>query len=309
MTIPSIQVTKASGELDSYDRLKLIRSLTRSGASEATAEMVAGEVELDLVHGISTRKIYQKAFRLLRDKSVYVASQYKIKQAVMQLGPSGYPFEKFVGELLKTRGFKVKIGQLIEGVCVRHEIDVLGFDGKKLIIAECKFRNQPGSKTDVKVSLYFHSRYNDVRKAIESSNGSFVRKMGLHTGLTSQKYFNGEAADDRDARDPETHGYEGWIVTNTKFTEDAIAYAACSGLHLLGWDYPSDASLLRLIKESKLLPITILNSISGNDVKRLFEEGITVCSDLNNNIEIINKIGIDKSKKRRLLMELEAVLS
>lgn len=308
MTTPSIQITKASGELDSYDRLKLIRSLTRSGASEATAEMVAQEVELNLVHGISTRKIYQKAFRLLRDKSIYVASQYKIKQAVMQLGPSGYPFEKFVGELLKTRGFNVKTGQLIDGVCVRHEIDVLGFDGKKLIIAECKFKNQPGSKTDVKVSLYFHSRYNDVRAAIESSNGSFVRKMGLHTGVASQRYGDGQITNE-DVRGPETQTYEGWIVTNTKFTEDAISYAACTGLHLLGWDYPSDASLLQLIKDSKLLPITILNSISGSDMKRLFEEGITVCSDLKNNIEIINKIGIDNSKKRRLLTELEAVLS
>jgi len=302
LNIADIKVTKASGELDSYDRLKLLRSLTRAGASESTAELVAMEVESGLLPGISTRKIYQRAFNLLRTKSVYVASQYKIKQAVMQLGPSGYPFEKYVGELMKTRGYNVKVGQIVDGLCVRHEIDILGFDGTNFIIGECKFRNQPGSKTDVKVALYVHSRFNDVKSAIEKSNGSFVNVMGL--GKSSLAANSGHTT----SLPSDKVQYSGWIITNTKFTEDAIIYSKCAGLNLLGWDYPQNQSLLQLIKESDLLPVTILQSISKTDIKHILNEGIVVCRDLLENIDILQKLSIETSKKRRLISELQEIL-
>lgn len=125
--IPKIQITKASGELDFYDRDKLIQSMVRSGSSTESAEKVASEIEKDLVDGLSTRKIYQKAFKLIRQKSVHVASQYNLKQAIMHLGPSGYPFEKFVGELFKAEGYDVKVGQILRGKCVNHEVDIIAY--------------------------------------------------------------------------------------------------------------------------------------------------------------------------------------
>ena len=48
----------------------------------------------------------------------------KLKQAIMELGPSGFPFEQFVAELLKCRGYQIKVGVIVEGHCVNHEIDV-----------------------------------------------------------------------------------------------------------------------------------------------------------------------------------------
>jgi hypothetical protein len=299
-----IKVTKASGELDSYDRMKLLRSLTRAGASESTAESVAEEIESQLSHGISTRKIYQRAFKLLRTKSVYAASQYKIKQAVMQLGPSGYPFEKFVGEVMQTQGYNVKVGQIVNGHCVKHEIDVLGFDGHNIMIAECKFRNQPGSKTDVKVALYVNSRFNDLKQAIENSNGSFVRDMGLYK---PNQFKVSQSNSDQNAI--ESYNYSGWIITNTKFTEDAITYGNCAGLTLLGWDYPAENSLLQMIKQSAILPITVLQSISKANIRHLLDEGIVICRDLQENIAILQKLGIDTSKKRRLISELQTILN
>lgn len=299
-----IKVTKASGEIDSYDRMKLLRSLTRAGASESTAESVAQEIESNLQHGISTRKIYQRAFKLLRTKSVYAASQYKIKQAVMQLGPSGYPFEKFVGEVIQTLGYNVKIGQIVNGHCVKHEIDVLGFDGHNIMIAECKFRNQPGSKTDVKVALYVHSRFNDVKQAIENSNGAFVREMGLFKPPQNTK-----SPSTSDQTPTGVYKFGGWIITNTKFTEDAITYGNCVGLNLLGWDYPAENSLLQMIKQSAILPITLLQSISKTDIRHLLDEGVVICRDLLENIDILQKLGIDSSKKRRLISELQIILN
>lgn len=279
-----IHITKASGEKDVFDRNKLLRSLTRSGASEETALKVAEKVEGDLQEGMSTRKIYRNAFRLLRKKSIFVASQYKLKQAVMQLGPSGYPFERFIGKIFTNLGYETQVSQLLNGVCVKHEVDLVARKNRELILGECKFRNQQGSKTDVKVALYFHSRFNDVVGAINA---------GKHTHL-------------RDGDGP--IDFQGWIVTNAKFTQDAITYAKCTGLNLMGWDYPSDGNLFARIRETGILPVTLLTTLSRTDLDRVLAENIVLCRDLMANIDVLDKLGVDKVRKRRVLVELAEII-
>ena len=41
------------------------------------------------------------AFNLLKANSKFVAAKYQLKRAIMELGPSGYPFESFISEVLK----------------------------------------------------------------------------------------------------------------------------------------------------------------------------------------------------------------
>ena len=43
----------------------------------------------------------------------------------MDLGPTGYPFEDYVAEILKTEGYQTQVRQVLEGNCVSHEIDVI----------------------------------------------------------------------------------------------------------------------------------------------------------------------------------------
>jgi hypothetical protein len=43
----------------------------------------------------------------------------------MDMGPSGHPFEHFVGELLRAQGYVIQISQIVQGACVAHEIDVV----------------------------------------------------------------------------------------------------------------------------------------------------------------------------------------
>jgi hypothetical protein len=279
-----IHITKASGEKDIFDRNKLMHSLLRSGASEETALKVAENVEGELQEGMSTRKIYRNAFRMLRKKSIFVASQYKLKQAVMQLGPSGYPFERFVGKIFANLGYETQVSQILNGVCVKHEVDLVARKNGEIILGECKFRNQQGSKTDVKVALYFHSRFNDVVGAIN----------------------NGKHAHLRDGNG--TPNYQGWIVTNAKFTDDAITYAKCTGLNLMGWDYPSDGNLFARIRETGILPVTLLTSLSRTDLDRVLGENIVLCRDLRANIDILDKLGIDVVRKRRVLSELAEII-
>ena len=91
----SIKVKKYSGESVDFERTKLIESLMKSGADSALANQIADEVEKRLFEGISTKKIYQIAYNRLKKRQRTSATRYKIKKAIMELGPSGFPFEQF----------------------------------------------------------------------------------------------------------------------------------------------------------------------------------------------------------------------
>jgi hypothetical protein len=295
-----LYITKASGERSLYDRQKLIRSMVRSGASVQTAEHVAADIERDIEQGMSTRKIYQRAFKLLRQNSVKIATQYNLKHAMMLLGPSGYPFELFVGELFRAEGYEVKVGQMLRGKCVQHEVDVVAFRENYLVMCECKFRNQPGSKTDVKVALYVHSRFNDLRNEIEPHAEDFLKSMefGPFGGNGNVSGYN----PDRPI------SMQGCIVTNAKFTEDAVQYGNCSNMFLIGWDHEGPDSLLGMIRRTKRVPVTVLKSITHNEITRIIGKGIVICRDLYQKIEVVDHLGIDEAKKRRLVVELEHIL-
>ncbi|MCG7859256.1 ATP cone domain-containing protein, partial [Flavihumibacter sediminis] len=109
----NINVTKASGIRVPFNKNKLKQSLLRSGASSQQAEDIANEIVNRLVDNISTKEIYRKAFRLLKDRSRPMAARYKLKRALMELGPSGFPFEQFVAELLTYKGYKTEVGVTI----------------------------------------------------------------------------------------------------------------------------------------------------------------------------------------------------
>jgi hypothetical protein len=295
-----LYITKASGERSLYDRQKLIRSMVRSGASVQTAEDVATDIERDIEQGMSTRKIYSRAFKLLRQSSVKVATQYNLKHAIMLLGPSGYPFEMFVGELFRAEGYEVKVGQMIKGKCVQHEVDVVAFRENTLVLCECKFRNQPGSKTDVKVALYVHSRFNDLRSEIEPDGQNFLKTMGFGP-FGSNGHASGYHPD-------RPISMQGCIVTNAKFTEDAVQYGTCSDMCMIGWDHEGPESLLGLIRRTKRVPVTVLKSISHNEISRIIARGIVICRDLHQKIDVVDSLGIEEAKKRRLVTELEYIL-
>ena len=141
---------------------KLKYSLHGSGADDATNNQIVATIISGASDGISTSKIYKKAFRLLKQNSNQLAAKYKFKPAIMELGPTGYLFEIFIGEIFKQLNYKVKTGQLIKGECVQHEVAVLAELGNILLLAECKFHNKPGIKCDVKIPQYVHSRFRDI---------------------------------------------------------------------------------------------------------------------------------------------------
>ncbi len=269
-----LNITKVSGDVENFSRIKLMHSLQRSGADELVVDSIVKEVEALLYDGISSKKIYDMAFRLLRKKQAGTAARYKLKKAMMELGPTGYPFEYFVGEVFRLKGFNVEVGQVLQGHCVTHEVDVIATKGKEQHFIECKYYQRTGKNANVQVPLYIRSRVDDI-----------IKKRNTM---------------------PEFAGYSfhGGVVTNTRFTDDAISFGECTGLHLLSWDYPKGNGLKEFIDREHIFPITALTKLSGSDKQKLMEEGIVICSQLLENPEKLSIIGTDRNKHQKVLNEI-----
>ncbi|HET8803316.1 MAG TPA: ATP cone domain-containing protein, partial [Aequorivita sp.] len=110
--ISNIEVVKHSGQKAKFSIEKLKNSLQKSGAEESLVNEISSQVRDELYQGISTKEIYNRAFALLKKKKNAYASKYKLKKAIYELGPTGFPFEKFIGALLFYSGYEVKTGQI-----------------------------------------------------------------------------------------------------------------------------------------------------------------------------------------------------
>ncbi len=267
-------ILKASGEKQPFSPEKLEESLKRAGASNESVKKIRQEVSNWLYEGVSTRKIYRHAFNLLQKQKRSTAARYKLKQAIMELGPTGYPFEHFVGQLIRHFGFEVSIGQIVHGQCVRHEVDVVATGNNKQIFVECKFYNSQGKCANVQVPLYIRARIDDI-----------IKKRQMFPE------FNGLS-------------FQGWIVTNTRFTSDAIDYGKCAGLHLIGWDYPQGHGLKDMIEKENFFPITALTSINKLQKQIFMEAGIVLCKQINQDPGVLDRLELNSLKRKQLIEEV-----
>lgn len=273
----NINITKASGLKVPFNKGKLKQSLMRSGANSEQADEVVNEVMEMLEEGMSTRKIYKAAFRLLRNVSRPMAARYKLKQAIMELGPSGFPFEQFVGELLKHRGYKTQVGVIVKGHCVNHEIDVIAEKDEHHFMIECKFHNRQGYVCDVKIPLYIQSRFLDVEKQWKQLDGH------------AEKF------------------HQGWVVTNTRFSEDAAQYGRCMNMNLVGWDYPRNNGLKDWIDSSGLHPVTCLTTLTHREKQELLDKKIVLCKTLHHNHALLQSIGVKPPRLQKVIDECAAL--
>lgn len=275
----NILVRKASGVEEPFEKFKLERSLRNAGADNDLVNEIVGNIENWISNGLTTKKIYSRAFSLLRRKETGVAIRYKLKQAIMELGPSGYPFEHFIGHLFEKQGYEVKVGQILEGHCVTHEMDVIATENKNQHLVECKYSSDQGKQISVQVSLYVRSRVNDIIKKRKES--------------------------------PEYAGFSfsGWVVTNTRFSSDALQYGNCSELHLLGWDYPYGNGLKDIIERLKIYPITILGQLTKNEKQKLLNQGFVTCLQILNNPEIFDSLQLSITKYNALEKEVNDICS
>jgi hypothetical protein len=266
-------VTKASGESATFSESKLKNSMKRAGASKDQINEIIAKVSQCLYQDIPTKKIYGIAFSLLRKSARHVAAKYHLKKAIMELGPSGFPFEKYVGEILRYQGYEVRIGETVKGKCVSHEIDVIAEKDQKYFMIECKYHNLPGTVCNVKIPLYIQARFKDVES-------SWLELPGH-----------------------EAKFHQGWVVTNTSFTHDAIQYGNCAGLKLLGWNYPGENNLRSQIDKLELYPITCLTSLTQVEKQHLLDKKIVLCREVYKNSNLLLEAGVKPAKVNTVLEE------
>lgn len=271
----SVNIIKYSGDVVPFNVDKLKDSLRRTQVSEEIIQQIIAQIESTIYEGITTKKIYQMAFKMLKDKSRVSASKYKLKKALMELGPSGFPFEKLVGKLLAHEGFETKVGVIVQGNCVQHEVDVIAQKDNSHYMIECKYHSDQGRFCNVKIPLYIHSRFLDLEK--------------------KWKYQKGH----------EAKFHKGGVYTNTRFTTDAIQYGKCVGLLMTSWDYPLGNGLKNRIDQSGLHPLTALTTITKQEKTMLLETGIVLCKELHETPGLLNKIGIEKSRHKKILEDSE----
>lgn len=269
----TINIIKSSGKKVKFSLKKLRASLRKSGADETTVTEIIDQVKAELYDGISTKEIYNRAFALLKKKGSYLASKYKLKKAIYELGPTGYPFERFISAILKYSGYETQVGEIMQGKCVRHEIDVVAEKNGKTTLVECKFHSEQGRNCNVKVPLYIASRFKDVQ---------------LHWDSKSHK----------------TSLEPGWVVTNTRFTKDAIQYGKCIGLYLLSWDYPEDNGLRNRIDRLGLYPITVSTLLTNREKQFLLSRNVVLCKDLIDDLFFLDHLGISETRKLKIQNEI-----
>ncbi|HBY66514.1 MAG TPA: ATPase [Flavobacteriaceae bacterium] len=267
----TIELIKSSGKRVRFSIEKLKASLKHSGADTATIDKITNTVRDELYQGISTKEIYNRAFAMLKNEKLEYASKYKLKKAIYELGPTGFPFEKFIAALYQYSGYQVTVGEILKGKCVNHEVDVIAHKKNHHILAECKFHNEEGRNCDVKIPLYIHSRFQDI------------------FDLKNEK---------------KAVSREGWVVTNTRFTEDAEQYGRCAGLKLLSWNVPTGDGLKERIDRLGLYPITVSTLLSKREKQFLLSRDVVLCRQLLSDKFYLDHLGVSENRKKRIFSEI-----
>ena len=271
------KIVKSDGLVELFSPEKLTWSLMRAGAGEHTAREISETVERTMVSGVSTEEIYRKAFALLRKEARPLAARYSLRRAMLEIGPTGFPFEDFVSHLMRKEGWQVETRKIIMGKCVPHEVDVYATRGAETLAAELKYHNDPGYKTDVKIALYVKARFEDIWQCEPNQKICPVDR--------------------------------GCLITNTKFTSQAVAYAKCAGLELVGWTYPVGDSLFERMARARVYPVSALTTLKVSEKRLLLARGVIACDMLRGRRDALTALGMTSERIGSVLAEADALLA
>jgi hypothetical protein len=209
----------------------------------------------------------------MRNKKMFHSGgRYNLRRAILDLGPTGFPFERFVAKLMDAQGFKTLIDQTVTGRCIQHEIDIIATKGAAQLFVECKFHNESGERCGIKTTLYVKARYDDITGHIKNS-----------------KYD------------------QCYLITNAKFSSDSIDYSKCVGINLLGWAYPHDGGLEKIIDNLGLHPITCISAIPKSIVRELVQREIIFCHELARSGLQLHQLGLNEKAVSEILQECSAM--
>lgn len=265
-----IHVIKANGQKEVFSEEKVRYSTQRAGIPAELQDQVVAHIRSKLYEGIPTSEVYYHITEFLTNSNKkYEKARYSLKQAIMDLGPTGYPFEDFVADIFKAMGYTTQTRVTLAGKCITHEIDVLAEKEEKKTLIEAKFHNSSGTRSEIHVPMYMKSRFEDVK--VKNTIDNVM------------------------------------IVTNTKATLDALAYSECMGIKIISWALPEAESLRDLIEKYNLHPITALTSLSQNQKQDLLNKHIVLCRDISANSAVLNDLHIPQERIDKILDEVAFV--
>ena len=266
-----VYVTKANGTRQLFDREKVVRTCLRVGASRRIADEVAGRVEDRLYDGISTSKILQLTFRLLRNYKPAIRHILDLRRG-LSLMDSKPEFESFVQVLLARNGFEVAPNRIITGRCAEHEVDAIAKKDGVTFFVEAKHHVSYHTPTGLDESRIARAILEDVTEGFELGRSSLRIDRAM-------------------------------IVTNTRYSEHAVRYGECRNILQIGWRSPANLSLQNLIEEKNLYPLSCLRGLKNENRIKLVNSGIVLIEQLfeENTSTLARRTGIQKETLKQII--------
>jgi len=264
-----MKIKKYSGEFQRFSPRKIYYSILDVGGSKKLANDAVKEVKRLSHEGISTERILKILLNFLK-REPGISQKYNLKRAIMALGPTGFPFEKYFAKILEYYGYKTTVDNKLKGKNIIQEVDIVAIKDKKFMV-EAKYHNEVGTITRLHPAMYTYARFLDLKK------------------------YNFD---------------QPWLVTNTRCSGDVIKYAKGVNLKITSWNYPKNQSLKKMISNKNLYPITILESLSRTLKWRFFNEKIITLKDFEkySSEDLKKRFNIKDSAISELLKEVEEVL-
>ena len=272
------KVTKMNGQVVEYDERKVRDSLTRIGLHEDVIKSVLTNVKKKLTPKIRTSELFKIVDETLKEKAPWAAARYNLRAAITKLGPAGFHFEKYVASILAAYGYKTETPDTYQGACIKHEIDVTAEKDGRRVFIEAKFRHDFSSAINIKDTMATWTRFLDL------VDGS---KLDLCP-----------------------HFDEVWIVTNARFTDQSMKFGHCKNMKLVGWNHPEERTFAQMVDLDALYPITIIPSLSENELESFAESNIMLCRDLSklDTEQLKNVSGLNEQRSSEILEECRMIV-
>lgn len=273
-----VNVTKADGTKQPFDKRRLVRTAMRLRATPEYAEEVATKIEKKMYEGITTKKILKMLFSELSHERPELKHIIDLREAVSMMKPKP-DFEHFIGMLMREYGYDVKMNRIVNGRCVDHEIDVIAQKGKEVLYIEVKHHYQFHSFTGMDVFLEVNSTMEDLVEGFLAKKNPFNFTKPM-------------------------------VVMNTKVSAHAEKYAACRDIGIVGWAHPKTGSLEDLIEEKSMYPVTLLKGLGSKDSDKLFQMGILTLRQLMaaDRRSVLRKTGMPKRKLEDMLQQTQEII-
>jgi hypothetical protein len=270
-------VIKADGTRQLFDREKVVRTCLRMGANRRIAFEVAERVESSLYDGISTSKILQMTFRLLRKHQPATRHLLDLRRG-LSLMDSKPEFERFVQILLAHDGFEVAPNRLLTGKCVTHEVDAIARKGGLTYFVEAKHHVNYHTPTGLDESRIARAILEDVTEGFELGRSSLKVDRAM-------------------------------IVTNTRYSEHAMRYGECRNILQIGWSSPVNLSLQNMIEEKKLYPLSCLRGLKRETKTKLVNSGIVLMKQLfeEEPSTLAQKTGVQKETLKQIIEKARTI--